>query len=240
RFTQAPLRLQSRFISQQGIRSKAAVGVFTWKSAVVFLGTGAGVLWYFQNEKSRVNKMLEEKKQKPQSYGKPKLGGPFQLTDAATGKTFGTEDLKGRFWLAYFGFTHCPDICPEELDKMAEAVDKIKADKALGELVPVFITCDPRRDTAEVVKEYVKDFHEDLIGLTGTQEEIKRVAKLFRVYVSSPPSSPDEEDYLVDHSIFFYLMDPEGKFLDCYSQNSTADEVVASFKNYHAEYLAQK
>lgn len=68
---------------------------------------------------------MEEKKQKPQSFGKPKLGGPFQLTNAETGKPFGTDDLKGRFWLAYFGFTHCPDICPEELDKMAEAVDKI-------------------------------------------------------------------------------------------------------------------
>lgn len=103
-------------------------------------------------------------------------------------------------------------------------------------LVPLFITCDPRRDTEEIVKEYVKDFHEDLIGLTGTQEEIKRVAKLFRVYVSSPPSSTDDEDYLVDHSIFFYLMDPDGKFLDCYAQNATADEVVESFRNYYNEY----
>lgn len=180
------------------------------------------------------------------------------MTDAETGKLFGSEDLKGRFALIYFGFTHCPDICPEELDKMAEVVDvtsefcvmgesaieKTKhrmmiLEKTIGEniLVPVFITCDPRRDTADIVKEYVKDFHADLIGLTGTQDEVKRVAKLFRVYVSSPPDISEGDDYLVDHSIFFYLMDPEGKFLDCYSQNSEPSQVSDSFKNYYNAFI---
>lgn len=112
-------------------------------------------------------------------------------------------------------------------------------EKTIGEniLVPVFITCDPRRDTADIVKEYVKDFHEDLIGLTGSQDEIKKVAKLFRVYVSSPPDISEGDDYLVDHSIFFYLMDPEGKFLDCYSQNSEASQVSESFKNYYNAFI---
>lgn len=103
-------------------------------------------------------------------------------------------------------------------------------------LVPVFITCDPRRDTPAIVEEYVKDFHEDLIGLTGTEEEIRKVAKLFRVYVSSPPDISEGDDYLVDHSIFFYLMDPQGKFLDCYGQNSEAQAVAESFKSYYKEY----
>lgn len=106
-------------------------------------------------------------------------------------------------------------------------------------LVPVFITCDPRRDTPEVVKEYVKDFHPDMIGLTGDQDEIRKVAKSFRVYVSSPPNVAEGEDYLVDHSIFFYLMDPEGKFVDCYAKDTTSEEVTASFKKYYKEYLDQ-
>jgi protein SCO1/2 len=103
--------------------------------------------------------------------------------------------------------------------------------------VPIFITCDPRRDTIEIVREYVKDFHPDLIGLTGNQDEIRKVAKLFRVYVSSPPDISEGDDYLVDHSIFFYLMDPQGKFLDCYAQNSEANDVAESFKNYYNAYV---
>lgn len=106
-------------------------------------------------------------------------------------------------------------------------------------MVPIFITCDPRRDTPAVVREYIKDFHPDMIGLTGEQDEIRKVAKSFRVYVSSPPNVAEEDDYLVDHSIFFYLMDPEGKFVDCYAKDTTAEEVAASFKNYVKEYLAQ-
>ncbi|KAI7870165.1 Sco1 complexed with nickel [Spinellus fusiger] len=142
--------------------------------------------------------------------------------------------------MIYFGFTHCPDICPEELDKMAHVVTAVQTDKTFSEnaLVPIFITCDPRRDTVPVVKEYVKDFHPDLIGLTGSEQEIKKTAKLFRVYVSSPPSTEDG-DYLVDHSIFFYLMSPEGVFLDCYSQNTTAEDVLESFKKHYHEYIAQ-
>lgn len=116
-----------------------------------------------------------------------------------------------------------------------------EADKDLGEriLVPVFITCDPRRDTPEVVKEYIKDFHPDMIGLTGSEDEIRRVAKSFRVYVSSPPNVSEGEDYLVDHSIFFYLMDPDGKFVDCYAKDTTAKEVASSFKKYVQEYISQ-
>lgn len=201
---------------------------------------GAGLLLYFQSEKKKVAELRKEKeaeKSKPQSYGKPKLGGDYTLTNAETSKPFGSEDMKGKFALIYFGFTHCPDICPEELDKMTEVVDMTKKEIGENVLVPVFITCDPRRDTIEIVKEYVKDFHDDLIGLTGDQDEIKRVAKLFRVYVSSPPDISEGDDYLVDHSIFFYLMDPEGKFLDCYAQNSEADGVKESFKNYYSAYI---
>ncbi|KAL0074771.1 SCO1/SenC-domain-containing protein [Phycomyces blakesleeanus] len=239
--TFAPRRFYAT--TEEKMRTKSAIGPFTWKAATVFIGTGIATLIYFDREKKKSIQLREEKKiqEKSKSYGKPKLGGPFKLTNAANNEEFDSESLRGRFHLIYFGFTHCPDICPEELDKMSEVVEATKKDKELGEhaLVPIFITCDPRRDTAPIVKEYVKDFHPDLIGLTGSQEEIKKVAKLFRVYVSSPPALSEDDDYLVDHSIFFYLMSPEGVFLDCYSQNATPESVLTSFKKHYQDYVEQ-
>ena len=124
----------------------------------------------------------------------------------------------------YFGFTHCPDICPEELDKMATMVDIVRqrcgddndaasqstaADgrtEKSGNLRPIFITCDPARDTPAVMKTYLREFHPDLLGLTGGWEQIKAVCKAYRVYFSTPPDVQPGQDYLVDHSIYFYLM----------------------------------
>lgn len=137
--------------------------------------------------------------------GKPKVGGPFQLLDHH-GQPFSSEDLKGRYSLVYFGFTHCPDICPEELDKMAKMIDIVKQKLKGNVMLPIFITCDPARDTPAVLEPYLKEFHPDLIGLTGSWEEIKDVCKSYRVYFSTPPSVKPGQDYLVDHSIYFYLM----------------------------------
>jgi len=86
------------------------------------------------------------------------------------------------------------------------------------------------------VNEYVKDFHKDLIGLTGTLEEVGRVAKSYRVYFSKPPKLDPGEDYLVDHSIFFYLMSPEGEFVDCYAKDHTAEHVSESVKEHILAY----
>lgn len=137
--------------------------------------------------------------------GKPKVGGPFQLLDHQ-GRPFTSEDLKGKYSLVYFGFTHCPDICPEELDKMAKMIDIVKQEMRGNVMLPVFITCDPERDTPAVLEPYLKEFHPDLIGLTGSWEEIKNVCKAYRVYFSTPPHVKPGQDYLVDHSIYFYLM----------------------------------
>ncbi|KAG2173940.1 hypothetical protein INT44_000053, partial [Umbelopsis vinacea] len=221
------------------LQERAAVGPFTWKAAALFLGTGAGLLLYFRHEKERVTALREvQEKETAKSVGKPKIGGPFTLTDCSTGEKLSNTEFRDRYYMVYFGFTNCPDICPDELDKMADVIDNVATDPVLGNiLVPVFITCDPRRDTPEIVKEYIQDFHPEMVGLTGSQEEIKQVAKSFRVYVSSPPDVKEGEDYLVDHSIFFYLMDPEGKFVDCYAKDTTADEVTSSFKNYALEYM---
>ena len=162
-------------------------------------------------------------------YGKPKVGGPFELVDSETGKTVTDADFQGKFMILYFGFTHCPDVCPDELEKMASAIQKVDAISGVGSMVtPVFITVDPQRDTAEAVKTYIKEFHPRFVGLTGSQEQVDRVAKAYRVYVSKGDMGVNgsEDDYLVDHSIFFFFMDPEGTFHDFFGRNSTADDIA--------------
>ena len=150
--------------------------------------------------------------------GKPKVGGPFELIDHH-GRPFTDRDLRGKYSLVYFGFTHCPDICPEELDKMAEMIDLVKSKLGPtttknsrdgggegGILRPIFISCDPARDSPAVIRSYLAEFHPDLIGLTGDYEAIKAVCKAYRVYFSTPEHVRAGQDYLVDHSIYFYLM----------------------------------
>jgi protein SCO1/2 len=129
----------------------------------------------------------------------------------------------------YFGFSHCPDICPEELDKMARMIDIVrnKVSKSAPPMVPVFITCDPARDTPAVLGSYVSEFHPDLIGLTGTWQQIKDVCKAYRVYFSTPEGVKPGQDYLVDHSIYFYLMDPEGDFVEALGRQHSPEEAAA-------------
>ena len=123
----------------------------------------------------------------------------------------------------YFGFTHCPDICPEELDKLSRVIDLVASasrqsiarsaffapaspSSTRQPLLPLFITCDPARDTPTVLKSYLQEFHPGIVGLTGTWEQIKDMCKNYRVYFSTPEGAKPGDDYLVDHSIYFYLM----------------------------------
>ena len=123
----------------------------------------------------------------------------------------------------YFGFTHCPDICPDELDKMARMYDVVEA-KRPGSITPVFITCDPARDGPEVLKKYLAEFHPKFIGLTGTYDQIKAICKAYRVYFSTPSNVVPGQDYLVDHSIYFYVMDPDGDFVEALGRQHSPDE----------------
>lgn len=127
----------------------------------------------------------------------------------------------------YFGFSHCPDICPDELDKLSRLLDILQTQHP-NALRPVFISCDPFRDTPAVLRTYLSEFHPNLAGLTGTWEQVKNVCKQYRVYFSTPPNiQPGEEDYLVDHSIYFYVMDPEGDFVECIGRQNTAEDGAA-------------
>ena len=147
------------------------------------------------------------------------MGGPWELVDEQ-GRKCTNDDLKGAFALLYFGFTHCPDICPDELVKLAEAIDAVE--KQTGSLVaPVFITLDPARDGVKQVREYVREFHPRMRGFTGSQEACNAAARAFRVYHHKTEET--EGDYLVDHSIIMYLLDPAGDFVAFYGKNVDAE-----------------
>ncbi|KAI8902756.1 SCO1/SenC-domain-containing protein [Globomyces pollinis-pini] len=197
------------------------------KSIGLFILSGLGLASWFLYEKYQLQLEKESQKDKPESYGKPNIGGSFALVDH-DGKPVSDLDFKGKYMLIYFGYTFCPDVCPEELEKMAEILDSL-AKKGYGEdkIVPLFISCDPKRDSIASISEYVKEFHPRLIGLTGTHQQIKTMAKKFRMYYSAPPRAvdDDEQDYLVDHSIFFYLMDRDGQFLATYGRNDDAKQM---------------
>ncbi|RDY11230.1 Protein SCO1-like 1, mitochondrial, partial [Mucuna pruriens] len=200
-------------------------GPVSWLSFLLLVVTGAGLVFYYDREKKRhieeIRNNTEAVKQGP-SAGKAAIGGPFRLINHH-GKYVTEKDFLGKWTLLYFGFTHCPDICPDELQKLAAAVDKIK-EKAGIETVPVFISVDPERDTVEQVGEYVKEFHPKLIGLTGSSDEIKNVARAYRVYYMK--TEEEDSDYLVDHSIVIYLMSPDMEFVKFFGKNNDVDSLA--------------
>lgn len=158
------------------------------------------------------------------SVGTAAIGGPFSLTNHL-GQRVTENDFAGRLLLVFFGFTHCPDVCPAGLQVMSAALDKLGA-KADG-VVPIFVTVDPARDTPEVMKSYVSAFHPQLVGLTGTEAEIQAMSKTYRVYAKrvDDPGSPD--GYTMDHSGFIYLMDKTGVYLTHFSHSASPDEIAA-------------
>ncbi|KAJ1929651.1 Cu-binding protein [Tieghemiomyces parasiticus] len=219
-------------------KERAHLGPFSPIAAILFLGVGAAMYAYLNHEKERI----KQEKATPRAdevVGKPRIGGPFALTDHH-GKPATDQDFRGRFMLVYFGFTHCPDICPEELDKMADVLTRLEKDDEVDadDIVPIFITCDPQRDGVAEIREYVRDFHPRLIGLTGDYEDVNKTARAYRVYFSKPPTAQPGEDYLVDHSIFFYLMDPRGEFVDAFGRDRPIDEVFDKIKGYLKEEKA--
>lgn len=208
-----------------------------WKAVVLLFVAGGAFTWWFSKEKEklRIQKEVESKR----GMGKPLIGGNFTLVDTNNEK-FTQENLKNdekKFSIIYFGFTHCPDVCPDELDKLGEMLDELKKDKI--ELQPVFITCDPARDSPEIIKQYLTDFHPSIVGLTGTYEAVKNVCKKYRVYFSTPPDVKPGQDYLVDHSIFFYLMDSEGQFVDVIGREVDAAAGVEKIKKQIDAFVPQ-
>ena len=165
---------------------------------------------------------------------KASIGGPFIFKDSA-GNIFDSEKkLKGKIRLVYFGFTYCPDVCPAALQKISGLVQSLQG---LGaNIAPIFITIDPKRDTQEALNEYMQNFHPNFISLTGDAEEIEKLAKLFKIYYKIAPSKePNDLNYLIDHSVFIYLMDGNGEYLAHFdssaSQAETLNQIIKILRN---------
>ncbi|KAM2625407.1 hypothetical protein TB1_032276 [Malus domestica] len=210
-------------------------GPVSWLSFLLLVATGAGIILYYDKEKRQhiqeIFKASKEVKRGP-SVGKAAIGGPFNLINH-DGKRVTEKDFLGKWTLMYFGFTHCPDICPDELVKLAAAVDKLQKDAGI-EIVPLFISVDPERDTVEQVREYVKEFHPKLIGLTGNPDEIRSVARAYRVYYMK--TTEEDSDYLVDHSIVMYLMSPEMEFVKFFGKNNDIDSLAEGITKEIKQY----
>lgn len=154
------------------------------------------------------------------------LGGEFHLVDA-NGDDFGSDELEGTGALIYFGFTFCPDVCPTELARSAQVVDQLA--EAGIPVTPVFITVDPERDTPAFVGDYADLFHEDMVGLTGSVEQIAEVAEDYGVYYRRVEESSASE-YLMDHSSYLYLLDPSGQLVWMFRPTDGVDAMVQTIR----------
>jgi len=145
--------------------------------------------------------------------GKALVGGPFTMIDH-TGKTVTEKDFAGQFLLVFFGFTQCPDVCPATLQVATEALGKLGLQA--GKIRPLFVSVDPDRDTPDVLKSYLENFDPRLTGLTGTREQVRAMAKTYRIYYAKVTDPETDGGYTVDHSAFMYLMSPGGRYITHY------------------------
>lgn len=171
----------------------------------------------------------ESNAQTQTSTGKADIGGNFTLTDS-TGKTVTNQDFAGRYMLVYFGFTHCPDMCPTALTAMTNALNELggKAKR----ITPIFVTTDPERDTVKAMAEYKKSFHPSLVALTGKEADIKKLVADYKGFYQKEGKG---KDYQVNHSGFMYLMDPKGEYVTHYGPDTTADALKADLNKRVAE-----
>jgi protein SCO1/2 len=155
------------------------------------------------------------------------IGGPFQLTDQ-TGQTVTEKNLIGRPTLVFFGFTHCPDVCPTELFEMSEVLRAMGSDA--DRVNAYFISVDPERDNAATMKDYLSSFDPRLKGLTGDPDAVAKAISGYRVYARKVPLK--DGDYTMDHTALVYLMDRDGKFVAPFNLKQKPEEAAAEFKRY--------
>lgn len=155
------------------------------------------------------------------------VGGPFHLEDQ-NGKPVTDQDMKGRPFLVFFGFTHCPDVCPTTLFDMSQLLRQLGPDA--DRTGALFITVDPERDTPAVMKDYLSNFDPHLRGLTGDQASIDAATRAYRVYAKKVPLPGG--DYTMDHTAVVYLMDKDGQFVAPFDLKRTPEAAVADLRRY--------
>jgi len=155
------------------------------------------------------------------------VGGPFHLVDQ-NGKPFSDQDMKGKPYLVFFGYTHCPDICPTTLFEMSQLFKQLGPDA--NQVGALFITVDPERDTVAVLKEYLASFDPHLRGLTGDRQAVDQAIKDYRVYAKKVPLK--DGDYSMDHTAIVYLMDKDGHFVAPFDMQRKTEAEAADLRRY--------
>lgn len=161
--------------------------------------------------------------------GRALIESDFSLIDH-TGEPVTDEDFEGKWQLVFFGFTHCPDVCPTTLATVAQVLEALGGDA--GKVAPLFITVDPERDTPESMAEYIAQFDRRIVGLTGSLEQLEAAARAFRVYYSKVEQEGVPDGYGMDHSTFLYLMDPEGAYAAHFAPQDDPAEIAGRIRRY--------
>lgn len=194
--------------------------IFLWcllAAALAVLAAAAAWQWW-------------EERQPPvaQQTGRAAISGDFSLVDH-TGKRVTDEDFRGQWLLAFFGFTHCPDVCPTTLNWIAQVMNELGS--AADRVQPLFFTVDPERDTPKAIAGYVSVFHPRIVGLTGTLEQVREAAQSYRTHFSKVEQENAPDGYTMAHAGFVYLMTPEGKFERLFSHDDKPEDVAAQITN---------
>lgn len=171
-----------------------------------------------------------QKQKKPQyaAYGEAQIGGgEWKMTDHNNIDIDHTS-LLGRYQVVYFGFTFCPDVCPRELTKMANAMALLeqRGYRIGDDILPVFVSVDPKRDTPELIKKYIRQFHPAIYGLTGSPQQVAKFAKSYKAYFSTPGPGENLEDYIIDHVTMMYVMGRQGEYIGHISTLENAHEMA--------------
>jgi protein SCO1 len=156
------------------------------------------------------------------------IGGAFTLTEQ-DGRTVTDAAFKGEPLLVFFGYTHCPDVCPTSLFEISEVFKTMGPDKKVQAL---FITIDPARDTPETLKDYLSSFDPRIVGLSGDPSQTAAVEKAFRVYAKKVPGAHGDDDYTMDHTAIVYLLDKQGRFVNAFNLERPPQEAAKDLERY--------
>jgi len=190
--------------------------------AVVLIGGGSAFI-YSRDKPAEDSRRAEAARlMNDLMSGKKQVGGPFTLTDQHGNKR-SLADFRGKLVLLYFGYTFCPDVCPTDLAAMAQAIRTLDAEG--NALQPIFVTLDPERDTREILRNYVAAFHPRFVALSGSEEEVRRVATAYKIYFEKvrPPGS---SVYLIDHMAFVFLLDRDGRYVAFFPPGTSAERIA--------------
>jgi protein SCO1 len=160
------------------------------------------------------------------------IGGPFTLS-TTDGATVTDQTYRGKWLLVYFGYTSCPNSCPTMLLEVAGALNKLGPDAA--QIQPLFITVDPERDTREVMRQYIGSFDRRILGLTGAPAQIAAAAKEYGAYYVRHRTGAGAGDYVIDHSTYLYVMDPQGKFVRAFDGGTSGDRIADALRELIAQ-----